>query len=293
MSIEEFALATGGEDALRLARNAHIISDAIQFHGDAAIKDLFRGAGLCGTDADGYEGEHLSPTVLYHSEEGSHSTEGYLFDALRTVLGGDLELLKGVRFIPVSHGFRYSNPGSEVIGSSPGRMGPHVRWPSGRAGFLTAGHVAQQRGGTVTDQAGGRLGTVVWTNDPALARSGSPDVDVAVCAFAPGHNATVGTTMVVAGSGQTVRVASSGSSCNIFGFFGYVDLGSPSAAYSDCYATRKGIASPGDSGGVAETPAGILGMVIGGFVQRDMTIIQSAPYQLAEIRRRSGNILIT
>ncbi len=287
------------------ANTAAILSEALNLRADEALRNLFLGAGLVGFDPyrEPYgkrKPSMLLPTLAVDSKRANLGFEGALpiteltglRDALVTVLGGALELQKDVMVISVRQGYRHSPPGAKIRATGSGRIGPHVRWQSTRSGFLTAGHVAQTVGAQVTDDAGMPLGTVVWSNDPATAQRGSADVDVALVAFDPAFTAATGHSLATGHSGQSVKVVASGKTSNILGYWGHIQLGSTANIYSDCYATDNKITIPGDSGGlVTDRATNVLGMVVGGFIQRDMSIIQSASYQLSEIRHRSGHIL--
>jgi hypothetical protein len=300
MTIEAFALATlasrrdAGTDLMRAAELATQVSDALHASSESLIQRMIVGAGLC------RDRSLLAPTILAHraflpsvSEEllPAYELPG-LQEALTYLLGGWTEELRAtLRVLLVADGDRYSNPGTEISGTSKGRMGPHVRWNSGRQGFLTAGHVASSAGAVVTDTHGTTLGTVDWSNDPALAASTSGDVDAALVTFHSGFSAATGRASVVAPMGAALTIASTGQQADVFGFFDTVRFGSAQACYAECYVTEVNISRPGDSGALVEATGDVAGMVIGGFVHRDMTVVQAIGYQLSEIRRRSGHIV--
>ncbi|WNK00635.1 hypothetical protein L2D14_04230 [Thalassospiraceae bacterium LMO-JJ14] len=209
--------------------------------------------------------------------------------ALDALLGKEAAEVAGeLNVLPVSLGFRHANPGDRLINATSGRMGPHVQWGSGRQGFLTAGHVAQSVGTQVTDDQGGPLGTVVWSNDPALVLSGQGDIDAALVEFQSGFRARTGRTSVVPAALDVLTVEGSYARAALFGKFAHVSLGNALACYADCYATERLITQPGDSGSLVEVNGGIAGTVIGGYIRRDMTLIQDIDYQLGVIASRAG-----
>lgn len=301
MTLETFALATrasiGMADDHSLMRGvemAALVSDALQARGDAGTQRLMPGAGLW------FERSWLFPTVLADRSIVDIDYDGLfpvgespvLRDALGSLLGGwPKDLDSELRVLLVTQGIRHAAPGTELLGTTNGCMGPHVHWGSGREGFLTAGHVAPSAGASVTDTNGATLGTILWSNDPALAPSNNGDLDAALVAFDPPHKAATGLSSIVAGAGEMLTVASTGNRAAVFGFFDHVRLGGAQACYSQCYATETKITQQGDSGGLVEARGDVVGMVLGGFVRRDMTLVQAIGYQLSEIRRRSGHMV--
>jgi len=300
MTLESFALATrpniGGElrTKMRAAEMASLVSDALLTHSSIDARHLFPGAGLCLAEA------RLHPTVMV-DRSLLDTTSNELqrienFPRIREVLG---QLLGGwpaglaevLRILPVSLGELHAGPGTGLLCTATGRVGPHVNWGVSGQGFLTAGHVAPISGSVVSDMGGALLGTVLWSNDPASAPSTIGEVDVALVEFGGTLTATTGRTPVIVGAGQAVSVASTGNQADVFGFFSYVRFGSAQACYSECYATDTRITVSGDSGGLVEAGGDVVGMVIGGFTGRDMTMVQAISYQLSEIRRLSGYVV--
>ena len=299
MSFESFALASRSisgleEDDASLMYKAGIAS----FFSDALanrfkdIKDRLLGAGLC------RDGSRIQPTILADRSQ-LHSDaidpvpldgEPRVRELLAVILDGwpedfDAEL----RVIGVKDGFQQANPGDRLTGTRMGRMGPHVRWGAGREGFLTAGHVAP--GGPVDDSGGATLGSVLWANDPAAGPSTAADVDVALVEFASSLSAGGRMIAYSAAVGDTLTAAVTGSSSDVLGFFEAVQLGAAGAVYSKCYTTETMFTANGDSGGLVENGGRVVGMVIGGYSRRDMTLVQSIGYQLGEIRTRSGHMV--
>jgi|GEM_PF-6943697 len=295
MTLRAFALATRARTEMadstaelnRKTDIAELFSDAIRARGR---KRYFRlhGAGLF------YEDGLLYPTVLADRSQNPSSSQGLIpirvFPDLRDTL---IDVLDGfwaddfdnyLRVMLTTASFLHAAPGSEIVETATGRVGPHVTWGSGRTGFLTAGHVAQSIGGTVDDLAGNQVGTVRWSNDPAQAPSTTADVDVALVEFDPPQSAITGQTARTAGAGEVVDVAGTGQQSTVFAFMGSVLMGSAQANYANCYATQNLVTQPGDSGALVESTGDVVGMVIGGFSQRDMTIVQAIDYQITEIR---------
>lgn len=301
MTLEAFALATiarpGGDvesagAVMRKVQIAALISEVLQSVIRPDVHRLMPGVGLC------RQGSLLHPTVLGDRSQIDADSDGLipisqapvLRITLLSVLGGSLseDMLRTLRVLPVSQGFLHNAPGSELLCTTGGRMGPHVRWGWGSEGFLTAGHVAQSSGAHVTDNRGTLLGTVLWSNDPATKGSKTGDVDVALVAFANPHTAITGHSSVILGAGDVLEVTSSRNHAAVFCFFDHLRLGAAQACYAQCYGTELIITQPGDSGGLCEAQGDVVGSVIGGFVKRNMTIVQSIGYQLREIRRHSG-----
>ena len=299
MTLETFALATRAridmEDDSVLMRRVEMaawVSDVLRISEDA--QRLMPGAGLC------LDGRWLFPTVLAdRATIGGESDELLpvrqfpgLLDVLGSLAGGWPQgLAEDLRVLPVAEGELHAAPGSELLGARSGRMGPHVHWGSGQQGFLTAGHVAPSAGTSVTDTSGAALGSVLWANDPALAPSATGDLDAALVAFDPAHSATTGRASFVAGAGEVLTVAATNQQAAVLGLFGDVKLGAAQACYAQCYATETRITQRGDSGGLVEARGDVVGTVVGGFVKRDMTLVQAISYQLSEIRRRSGHMV--
>jgi hypothetical protein len=303
MTLETFALATLASRSMPLDDNlmrnvemAAVISDALQARGDVGTQRLMPGAGLWLNSRRGT----LSATVL--ADRSIVQTDSdellpidqfpLLRDALGSLLGGwpeDFAAELCVLF--VAQGNRHSAPGTKVLSTTSGRVGPHVRWGSGRQGFLTAGHVAPTIGAGVTDANGVSLGTVLWSNDPALAPSTNGDLDAALVAFGPAYRAATGRSPIIAGAGDMLTVASTRQQAAVLGFFDHLRFGGAQACYAQCYATETKITILGDSGGLVEARGDVVGMVLGGFIRRDMTVVQSVGYQLSEIRRRSGHMI--
>lgn len=199
--------------------------------------------------------------------------------------------IKALHVLPVEESFLHTAPGEEIFASIPGSVGPFVQWDGVNQGFLTAGHVAQTPGTWVKDIHGQTIGVTVWTNDPALAPHPVGDVDVAVVALHQSTNHPA-QSLVVPGAGHSLTVCANGQSSEIYAFLDPVKLGNAQAWYAKCYATEEKITTNGDSGSTVMSGNHIAGMVIGGFNQRDMSIVQSTEYQLSEIRQRS-NLMVS
>lgn len=196
--------------------------------------------------------------------------------------------------IAVAGGHRHSvAPGSPLTASMNGRAGPAVEWGHGRAGFLTAGHVARTVGAKVLDQAGQSIGRILWSNDPSQSQSRVRDIDAALVENDRPAPAMTSISTAIAAAGSLLNFSVTGVSSPVFAFCDYVQLGSASALYGDVYLTDHMVTVSGDSGGEVQCNGTIAGMVIGAFTQRDMTVVQSIGYQLRAIRRRSGYMVRT
>lgn len=301
MTLLSFALETRAvgqfaydEALMSKVETAVLVSDALQARGNVHTQRLMPGAGLC------LDGSRLVPTVLADRSTLDPPGDGLIPIDEVSLLRNELrELLDGwpdnvaaeLRVLPVAEGVRHTNPGTEIRGPNSGRIGPHVHWGSGAEGFLTAGHVAQSAGATVTDTSGASIGSVLWSNDPALAPSTTGDLDAALVEFDPAHNATTGRSAIVASAGQALTVAVTGHQADVLGFFDHVLLGSAQACYAQCYATDQKITQNGDSGGLVEAQGDVVGTVIGAYSKRDMTLVQAIDYQLREVRKRSGHMV--
>jgi hypothetical protein len=303
MTLESFALAsrergftTESASFVRYVDMASMVSNALQRHGNAQIERMLPGAGLWS------DGSQLRPTVL---ADRAALRSGYgdadllpavqipeILEVFSAFFGGwPLDLANELRVLLVTQGEQHAAPGTPINSSTHGRTGPHVRWGSNMEGFLTAGHVASTVHSVVADMGGATVGTVLWANDPALAPSTTGDLDVALVVFDPAHRASTGLSRVIPAVGDHVTVASTANTAPLFGFFDHVRLGAAQACYSQCYATEWRITQQGDSGGLVEALGGVVGMVIGGFTRRDMTLIQAVDYQINEINKRSGYLV--
>jgi hypothetical protein len=283
-------------DLSRAVEVASLLSDALLTQSDVGSARLMPGAGLC------LENGYLYPTVMvdtnvlgippYDGPSLIPLREFYAVeDTLKSLLGGFSEKLdpNTMRALPISQGTLHAAPGSDLMGNMKGCVGPHVSWGAGRTGFLTAGHVAPTVGATVTDQMSAPLGTVLWSHTPVPALNKPPaDLDAALVELSPAQPPLAGQVSRVVGAGDIVTIRSNGTQIGIFGFWGHLRFGSASTCYADCYATDQKVTAQGDSGGLVECAGDVVGMVVGSFTRRDMTIIQSIDYQISEIRRRSN-----
>lgn len=304
MTLRAFAQASkerlemSDADLSRAVEGATLLSDTLLSQGDVGSVRLMPGAGLC------FENGWLHPTVMVDTnvlgippmDRNLISVSEYhaVEDALKSLLGGFSEKANPntIRALPVSQGTLHAAPGSKLMGNMQGCIGPHVAWGAGRTGFLTAGHVAPTVGATVTDPTGAPLGTVLWSHTPVPALSKPPaDLDAALVELAPMQPSHSGQVSRVVGAGDIVEIKSNGTQIGIFGFWGHLRFGSSTTCYSDCYATDQKVTVQGDSGGPVECYQEVVGMVVGSFSQRDMTIIQSIDYQISEIRKRSGYMI--
>ncbi len=301
MTLDAFAMATLAgrtgtrSDAMRALDMAHLLSDALDHRADPGVWTMVHGAGLI------WHNDRLHPLILGDanlidfsgSDPVGMSDAPQLRDVMANILGGAASsAFKEVMVLGVAAGVRHAAPGDPIQATGSGQIGPLVQWGSGREGFITAGHVAQSATGPVNDGAGTRIGTVLWSNDPALSPSSAGDVDAALVEFVPGipRNVVTRATIVPAG-GSSIRVASSRRGANLLAACRRVQLGATNAHFADCYLTDQRITNPGDSGGLVECNGDIAGIVIGAFSRRDMTVIQAIGYQLSEIRARSGQMV--
>ena len=304
MTLDAFAMATlAAHQKLELnnvmlaLETARLLTDALEFRSDPGVWAMVHGAGLI------WHLEELHPFILANANLLELTDDGPadLLDSLRlaelmtSLLGGTPKsVFRTTKVVSVAAGVRHATPGDPVLATASGQMGPLVRWSSGREGFITAGHVAQSAQGPVTDANGVRIGTVLWSNDPALNPTTKGEVDAALVEFTPGASGQFGprSTIVPAG-GDPLRIVSSNSTANLLAACSRIQLGATNAHYADCYLTDRRITNPGDSGGLVETNGDVAGIVIGAFSRRDMSVIQSVGYQLAQIRMRSGHMVMT
>lgn len=305
MTLMAFALATQyrmaaieGADSnlMRKVGIAERISDALVIAGDADSRFTLWGAGLCWKDNE------LVPAIVVNGPALKIENTDLiqlaefpdLANRIALLLGGEPDGFgNGIYILPVGQGSLHHAPGTIIsCNQNSGRIGPHVGWGSGNEGFLTAGHVAGPTGVRVTDSHLTPVGTVIWQHDPSqhVASSGG-EPDVALVKFDPGYTATLGLSQKVAGAGEQVEITSTQLQSDILGYFKHILLGPAQACYAECYATDTAISTSGDSGGMVEMQGDVVGMVIGSFQRRDMTIIQSIDYQLTEIRSRSGYMI--
>ena len=97
---------------------------------------------------------------------------------LGQLLGGERPWFGKVMVFAVTPPEGQLSPGDDITKPAGGKVGCQVTWNAG-SGFLTAGHVAPS--GDVHD-AGGKIGTVVWANDPTgNSTAVEPDVSVVRC----------------------------------------------------------------------------------------------------------------
>jgi hypothetical protein len=296
VTLASFALATRARLGFEVfsARDlgmAELISDALMVRGGSDAGRHLPGVGLWLDDGQ------LFPTVAADRSVVDHDTNDLLpidrTPAVREILGSLLgywsdELEQQLRVLPVTEGILQSYPGTKLTCTTSGRMGPHVRWGGGKEGFLTAGHVAQTIGASVSDSSGQTLGSVLFSRDPALAPLNWPEVDVALVEFASAHPAATGRSSIRVGAGDLLGIAATGAQSAVLGYWGHIRLGAAQAIYAECYATEQRITQSGDSGGLVEAQGDVAGMVIGGFAGRDMTVVQAIDYQLSAVRFLSG-----
>lgn len=312
MTIRAFTEATAQKFNLELApllescRIAEHLSAGMCRLGNIDLHRTLPGFGLV------FDGDTLYPTVLvnrweydYPERLSDHSDDFYsgldypdIVNQLQAISeaydhpeGECPFLAEELRVLPVSHGVRYASSGTSIQSTAFGRVGPHVKWNNGRSeGFLTAGHVAQTTGGNVTDGSGSLLGSVVWTFDPSKTSSTIPELDAALVEFDSAYVSSTGQSKIVVAANDTVSISST-QSTDILGFSNHIALGSSSDIYADCYMTNTLITKPGDSGDRVVHQSDIVGMVMGGFTTRNMTIIQAIDFQLTEVSSRSGRNL--
>lgn len=195
------------------------------------------------------------------------------------LIGGVQELVRAelppdmrVRSIPDPEPHAFVG-GAITCGGVLGTLGPAVVTHAGTEGFLTAGHVGYPLGSEVTD-AVGKLGTVVATQDPAVAPPSTVVGDVAVIeldtyrvgeAVSPPRISSYGQAgprMAVAAFGA----ASTRTTSNVFQFSEWIAVPSMSGLWGKVYSTDEAITVRGDSGGpvLADGTEQVVGVVVGG-----------------------------
>lgn len=302
MTLQAFAMATLAANGtldfnqtINAANTAEWMSDAMQLRADPGIQTIVHGYGLV------YADDALHPFLLGDRnllQTGSDdpmplSEVRVMSELLGSVMGGVADFpFDKIRVLTAYGGQRFANSGDTIGATSAGKVGPFVRWGTGRRGFVTAGHVAQAAHAPVHNDAGGRIGTVLWSNDPATQPTTHGDIDAALVELDP-HVPWSGPSqaVVVPAAGDILQITSNGQSANVLAMCSALQLGAPVATYADCYLLDQIIAAPGDSGGLVTAGGNTVGMVVGGYSGRDMTAVQAAGYQLSEIRSRSGHMV--
>ncbi|HZZ25995.1 MAG TPA: hypothetical protein VFE60_27120 [Roseiarcus sp.] len=187
-----------------------------------------------------------------------------IFNAIRSVLPD--ETFDRVCILPIPQIIRSASAGTFVRGALQGTAGPGVTWAGGRAGFLTAGHVAVGQV-SLTDASGNSYGNVVHAFDPAQGAGSAPNVDVAVIEVPKGAPTTsfASGAPIKGNSAVDLHLNSGPKSSTVLAMIGWYDW--PLAGrYVDLYMTNAACTVPGDSGSVV-TSAGTsdaIGIVVGG-----------------------------
>lgn len=289
MSLWDFA----GPENLDDADNAAVLSTGLlaAVRGDAT--PLTPGAGLI------WHQNSLSAVILANAKFLNIPAGGVMGWAelpsdnpirqrVTQALGGERPWFQKVRVRSVTPPGLQLSPGGAITKPAGGTAGCQVTW-SGKKGFLTAGHVAPNKGSDVHD-ASGKVGTVVWANNPAgHGTSIEPDVAVVECTSSVTVNPTVSQS-VKAGPAATITVTKSGKRDSVKGFalFIYLDLGNQvTATVGDTYYSDNEITVSGDSGGPVMLGADLIGHVVGSS-PGVCTYIQAVDYQIQEAATRGG-----
>jgi hypothetical protein len=300
MSLVGFALAAGATDLDDVAR-ATLLADRMLFGQDWVRRTAF-GIGLA-TDPN----KVLCMMILADQTTRMHGLEGdgprplsevrELYAAISRLFSSSEKSTPppwlGRVWVTPTLPPELHAAASEDVSSSPsgrsGKIGTNVTW-SGGAGYLVAGHVADQPPGASARDNAGNSGTVNYRCDPSGQGNSILD-DVAVVDF--GTTAKRFTSLATnLGPNTVVTVQTSrngkpySATTTIKGALKYSFFNAQNGTWGELYYCSPLVTHHGDSGAPVELKQALVGHVVAG---SSYTYIQDAVFQLKQIRSKSSS----
>ena len=237
-----------------------------------------------------------TPGSLDVSELTPHPFQlgGPFFEAILQVFGKDFEwIVRDLIVVETGPMELQYDPGDPIQTTThTGQLGAPVQWGSSR-GFLTAGHVGQKSGTTITDASLRKVGSVVYALDPT-GKSATPGIDVAVVEVP--YGTPWGNTLGITGTSVATPLAAidvyrrstpnpvASSVRSKADWWVVTAPSTPSTTLRAIYLSSTGVTSGGDSGGpvLLQGTTKIIGHVAAGGAAA--SCIQDVRRQLRKIK---------